>query len=147
MKTVADVLKEKTNSFNFIGPDALVKDALQMLNVVNLSYLVVIKNEEYQGIFSERDYTRNVLLKGRSSDSTKVSEVMTTDLPMVGLEDTVETCMNLLNQHKTRYLPAFLENRFMGVVTINDVLRQAIANKENVFDQLASQEDGGEPVF
>jgi CBS domain-containing protein len=145
MKTVADVLKEKTSSFNFIGPDALVKEALQLLNLVNLSYLVVIKNEIYQGIFSERDYTRNVLLKGRSSETTMVKEVMTTDLPMVSLDDTVETCMHLLNEHKTRYLPAFYDMKFMGVVTINDVLRQAIANKEDIFDQLNS--DSGDPVF
>ena len=88
-----------------------------------------------------------MLLKGRSSDTTTVAEVMTTDLPMVALGDTVETCMNLLNTHKTRYLPAFYDMRFMGVVTINDVLRQAIANKEEVFDQLLNKADEGEPVF
>jgi CBS domain-containing protein len=89
---------------------------------------------QYKGIFSERDYTRNVILKGRSSNSTQVKEAMTTDFPIVQLNDTVEHCMNLMNSNKTRYLLAFDDNRFAGVITIHDLLRQVIANKEEVFD-------------
>src|SRR5262249_18667283 len=83
---------------------------------------------------SERDYTRNVILKGRASNSTTVKEAMTTDLPIVALTDTVEYCMNLMNAHKTRYLLAYEGRQFVGVVTIHDLLRQVIANRQEIFD-------------
>jgi CBS domain-containing protein len=134
MKTVKDIFESKQKTFNYITPDAKVYDALVQLNSVNLSYLIVMDHNEYKGIFSERDYTRNVILKGRASTSTAVSEVMTTDLPMVSLNDTAEHCMRLVNAHKTRYLLAYDDNHFVGVVTINDLLRLIIANKEEVFD-------------
>jgi len=134
MRTVKDILESKHNSFNHIEPDALVIDAINLLNSVNLSYLIVIEGEEYKGIFSERDYTRNVILKGRASNSTKVKEAMTTDLPIVNLDETVERCMNLMNSHKTRYLLAYGNQKFLGVITIHDLLRQVLASKEDVFD-------------
>ena len=120
-----------------------------MLNSVNLSYLVVIDDDVFKGIFCERDYTRNVILKGRSSVETPISEVMTTDLPRVELNDTVEQCMQMMNAFSTRYLLAFDDQQFLGVITIHDILRQVIASKENVFDHtlthslLDSDESGG----
>src|SRR5215204_7567051 len=104
MRTVKDILENKAKTFNVVSPHALVIDALNMLNSVNLSYLIVMDHNDYKGIFSERDYSRNVILKGRASNSTKVQEVMTTDLPVVTVTDTVEHCMHLMNSHKTRYL-------------------------------------------
>ncbi|HEU5165416.1 MAG TPA: CBS domain-containing protein [Chitinophagaceae bacterium] len=147
MRTVNDLLKSKPLVFNNIDADALVIDALQMLNSVNLSYLVVMKGDEFKGIFCERDYSRNVILKGRSSANTKVKEVMTNDLPMVETSDTVEHCMNLMISHKARYLLAYKDQEFAGVITIHDLLRQVISNKEEVFDhsvaeQLLSHEEG-----
>ena len=134
MRTVKDILNSKQKTFNIIQSNALVINALNLLNSFNLSYLVVMDDDKYRGIFSERDYTRNVILKGKSSSSTKVKEVMTVDLPMVELNDSVEHCMNLMNSHKTRYLLAYDDQNFQGVITIHDVLRQVIANKEEVFD-------------
>ena len=134
MKTVRDIFESKQKVFNFIGLDVLVFDALVQLNSVNLSYLVVMDGNEFKGLFCERDYSRNVILKGRSSDTTKVEEVMTTDLPVVSLTDSVEYCMNYMNAQKTRYLLAYDNNKFAGVITIHDLLRQVIANKEEVFD-------------
>ena len=147
MRTVNDLLKSKPVVFNNIDEDALVIDALQMLNAVNLSYLVVMKDDEFKGIFCERDYSRNVILTGRSSANTKVNEVMTNDLPMVETTDTVEHCMNLMISHKARYLLAYNDQQFAGVITIHDLLRQVISNKEAVFDhsmaeQLLSHEEG-----
>ena len=147
MRTVNDLLKSKPLVFNNIDAEALVIDALQMLNSVNLSYLVVMKDDEFKGIFCERDYSRNVILKGRSSANTKVREVMTNDLPMVETTDTVEHCMNLMISHKARYLLAYNDQEFAGVITIHDLLRQVISNKEAVFDhsmaeQLLSHEEG-----
>jgi CBS domain-containing protein len=134
MPTVKDILATKQKSFNHIESNALVIDAINLMNSVNLSYLVVLDGDEYRGIFSERDYTRNVILKGRASNSTMVKEAMTTDLPIVALSDTVEYCMNLMNAHKTRYLLAYEGRHFAGVVTIHDLLRQVIANRQEIFD-------------
>src|SRR5215204_1956801 len=134
MRRVKDIIASKPEAFNSISPEALVFDALQLLNSVNLSYLIVLEGDKYKGIFSERDYTRNVILKGRSSKDTIVEQVMTTDYPKVEVTDTVEYCMNLINTHKTRYLLAFDDQNFVGVITIHDLLRQVIASKEEVFD-------------
>ena len=147
MRTVYDLMRSKPVVFNNINEDALVIDALQMLNSVNLSYLVVKKGDEFKGIFCERDYSRNVILKGRSSANTQVKEIMTNDLPMVDTADTVEHCMNLMISHKARYLLAYNDQQFAGVITIHDLLRQVISNKEAVFDntiaeQLLSHEEG-----
>lgn len=141
MRTVKNILDSKQKSFNAISPSTLVIDALSQLNSVNLSYLIVMEGEDYRGIFSERDYSRNVILKGRSSNSTTVAEVMTTDLPVVNFTDTVEYCMNTMIINKTRYLLAYdSHDRFAGVVTIHDLLREVIANKEEVFDALTAKD-------
>jgi signal-transduction protein with cAMP-binding, CBS, and nucleotidyltransferase domain len=150
MRIVDDILGSKPSPDNIIGPDALVIDALTMLTSVNLSYLIVMEGSEYKGIFCERDYSRNVILKGRSSNSTAVKEVMTTDLPVVNTSDSVEHCMNVMNKNKARYLVAYGPNHeFEGVITIHDLLRQVIANKELVFDtsiteQLISNDEKGD---
>ena len=140
MRTVYDLMRSKPVVFNNINEDALVIDALQMLNSVNLSYLVVKKGDEFKGIFCERDYSRNVILKGRSSANTQVKEIMTNDLPMVDIADTVEHCMNLMISHKARYLLAYNDQKFAGVITIHDLLRQVISNKEAVFDNSMAEQ-------
>jgi CBS domain-containing protein len=140
MRTVKNILEAKAKPFNEVSPDTLVIDALKMLNSINLSYLIVMDGNRYHGLFSERDYSRNVILKGRHSDSTTVAEVMTQDIPVVGLDQTAEQCMHLIDQHKTRYLLAFDENKNLaGVITIHDLLRQVLNDKEQVFDKTLAQ--------
>jgi len=134
MRTVKNIIDTKPQPSNIISPTAMVIDALTMMNSVNLSYLIVMEDEEVKGLFSERDYSRNVVLKGRSSSSSKVEDVMATDLPTVSPADTVEQCMNTMIRHKSRYLLAFDGAKFLGVITIHDLLREVIANKEGVFD-------------
>ncbi|MDX2046335.1 MAG: CBS domain-containing protein [Chitinophagaceae bacterium] len=148
MRTVKDIIHSKPPATNVIEPDALVIDALAMLEKVNLSYLIVLSDDEFKGIFSERDYSRNVILKGRSSKKTKVEQVMTVNLPVVSLTDTVEQCMKSMNDNKARYLLAYDRRNFRGVVTIHDLLRQVLANREEVFDNnvaqnLIDQEESG----
>lgn len=149
MRTVKNILDSKPTAYNIVTPDTLVIDALSMLNSVNLSYLIVMDGDKYKGIFCERDYSRNVILKGRASNSTTVKEVMTTDLPVVALTDTVEHCMDVMNLNKTRYLLVYdADDNFLGVVTIHDLLRQVIAGKIDVFDdttvrQLIDSEERG----
>jgi len=137
MRTVQDILESKPQPFNIIAPHQLVIDALHMLNSVNLSYLIVMDGDDYKGIFSERDYSRNVILKGRSSATTTVQEVMTVDIPIVHLIDSVEHCINMINLYKTRYLLACNEvDKVVGVITIHDLLRQVI-NYRGEFDSNA----------
>jgi CBS domain-containing protein len=147
MIRVREILDKKQKVDNIITPTALVIDALKMLTSVNLSYLIVMDGNEFRGIFCERDYCRNVILKNRSSKTAIVEEVMTTDLPRIEVSDTAEFCMDTMNEHKTRYLLAYDDSHFAGVITIHDLLRQVLSNREWVFDhsiaeKLLEQEEG-----
>jgi len=135
MRTVQNIINSKAKPSNIISSTSMVIDALNKLTAVNLSYLIVMDGNEFKGIFSERDYTRNVILKGRASNSTTVGDVMSVDVPKVSVTDTVEECMNMINTHKTRYLLAYDDGQFVGVVTIHDLLRQVISSREDVFNQ------------
>lgn len=148
MQTVENILQTKEQPSNTIEPTAMVIEALQKLIAVNLSYLVVFENDEFLGIFCERDYTRKLVLQGRSSRDTMVRDVMTTDLPEVSLTDTVEDCMYQMNTRGARYLAVFDNNEFKGIITIHDLLREVLANKEHVFDNtltnsLLESDEGG----
>ena len=134
MRTVRNILETKDEQSNIIDPSTMVIDALKRLISVNLSYLVVYENGEYSGIFSERDYTRKLVLEGRSSRETVVKDVLTTDLPEVLLDDTVEDCMYKMNMRGVRYVAAYDDNKFTGIITLHDVLREVLASKEDVFD-------------
>ncbi len=147
MIRVKEILARKQKANNVIAPGVLVIDALKMLTSVNLSYLIVMDGNEFRGIFCERDYCRNVILKDRSSKTSTVQEVMTTDLPRVDSSDTAEYCMHTMNEHKTRYLLAYDYSGFAGVITIHDLLRQVLSDREYVFDfsiaeKLLEQEEG-----
>jgi CBS domain-containing protein len=139
MRTVENILDTKEETSNTVGPEAMVIDALKKLISVNLSYLVVMENGQFLGIFSERDYTRKLVLEGRSSRDTMVRDVMTTNLPLVNLSKTVEDCMYLMNARGARYLAAFDEDHFEGIITIHDLLRQALASKHEVFDDTVNE--------
>ncbi|MET0243811.1 MAG: CBS domain-containing protein [Flavitalea sp.] len=134
MRTVKEILATKGPLTNTIESSKLIIEGLQLLNTVNLSYLIIIDNGEFQGLFSERDYARNVVLKGHSSRDTILRDVMTKDFPVVSLTDTLEECMNRMNTHRTRYILVYDDSKFVGVITIHDLLRQVLANKEDAFD-------------
>ena len=141
MLTVKNILETKAPVSNTIDANATVFDALKKLSEVDLSYLVVQESGDFKGIFSERDYSRNVALKGRNSKETSVYEVMATNLPRVKWTDTLEHCIETLLQAKTRYLLAFDDaNAFAGVVTIHDLLRQVLATKDSGFNASAAQQ-------
>ena len=135
MRTVRNILDAKAKPFNQVAPSTLVIDALNLLNSLNLSYLIVMDGDVYKGIFSERDYSRKVILQGRHSNSTTVGEVMSTDVPVVAATDSVEACMVLMEQSKSRYLLVFDEEEHLqGAITIHDILRQVLKDKSLVFD-------------
>ncbi len=153
MHTVKHVLETKSKRFNTISPETLVIDALNQLSCLNICYLVVMQGDRFKGIFTERDYSRNVILKGRTSSTTTVQEVMSTDYPIVDITDTVAYCMRLVNMHKTRYLLTFDDHhKFIGIITIHDLLRQAILEAEDKFDnnptvELINQKDVRHFIF
>ena len=135
MKTANEVIWQKKAVDNFVLPDALVIDALNRLNEVNLSYLIVKDgNNDVKGIFSERDYARKVVLQGRSSSATTVKEIMSTDLPEVQGNELLENCMNLLAEQGRRYIIVKDNNKFEGVITIHDLLREVLLHGERVLN-------------
>jgi predicted transcriptional regulator len=134
MKTAQEVLWQKNSVNNFIESDALVIEALNRLNEVDLSYLIVKDGDEVKGIFSERDYARKVALQGRSSNNTTVKEIMSVNLPKVQVTDSVETCMNLLADRGRRYILVMDQNKFEGVITIHDLLREVLLHGERALD-------------
>lgn len=134
MNTAKEIIWQKKATDNFVDADVLVIDALTKLNDVNLSYLIVKEGDEVIGIFSERDYARKVILQGRSSSKTTVKEIMTTDLPQVDIDDSVEKCMNILAAHGMRYILVMDNKKVAGVITIHDLLREILLHGERVFD-------------
>src|ERR1044071_9563088 len=119
MRTVKNMLDTKDKPINTIEPTAMVIDALKKLIEVNLSYRIVFEDGVFKGLFSERDYSRKIVIEGRSSRETTVRDAMTTNLPEVALSDTVEECMYKMNIRGTRYLVAYDGDEFAGIITIH----------------------------
>lgn len=130
MRTIAEILAAKDRQFNFIDATVTVREALSLMKSENFSYVIVTHKGKYAGIFSEHDYARKVILMGKDSATTLVWEVMAADLPMITSSDAGELAIRLMNMHKTRYIPVFDDFEFKGVITINDMMREAIADAE-----------------
>jgi signal-transduction protein with cAMP-binding, CBS, and nucleotidyltransferase domain len=131
MRTAKDILQQKGTQFNYINKNASVLYAIGIMKAENISYLIVKDDDDkYLGIFSERDYAHKVILEGKQSSSTQVCEIMTTDLANASLEDSTSKLMLLINNSKTRYIPVFDGKDFAGIVTIHDLMREAMADYE-----------------
>ncbi len=138
MRKVSDILTRKGNQVASISPNTTVIQALQLMAEKNIGSLVVINNDQFLGILTERDYSRKVILMGRHSSETPVSEIMTTDFPPVKLVDTVEHCMQLMSAKHIRYLPVFESGQLVGIISINDVVTETILNQQETISQLQS---------
>jgi CBS domain-containing protein len=130
MRTISEILENKGRQFNYIDANVTVLEALSVMKVENFSYVIVTDKGKYAGIFSENDYARKVILMDKNSATTLVREVMAADLPMITGKDAGELGMRLMNIHRTRYIPVFDDFEFKGVLTINDLMREAIADAE-----------------
>lgn len=130
MRKISEILADKGRQFNYIDADVTVFEALSAMKSENFSYMIVTSNGKYAGVFSENDYARKVIMMDKNSKTTRVREVMSADLPMVTSKDTGELCLRLMNMHKTRYVPVFDDFEFEGVITINDLMREVIADAE-----------------
>src|SRR4028118_1572722 len=105
MKKVADILKRKNRDVISVSPDLSVLTALELMADQNIGSLMITEGRAFLGIMTERDYSRKVILKGKSSTETTVGEIMSTDFPRITPKDTVEYCMQLLSDRNLRYLP------------------------------------------
>lgn len=129
MSKIKEILTKKGPHFNIVTPDTKVLDALTLMKAENLSYVVVMKDDQYLGLMSERDYTHKIKLEGRKSETATVNDIMTSNYPVIGYSDDLERCMVLMNVYKTRYLPVFDEMEFKGILTMNDLMREVIDKK------------------
>jgi len=119
-----------------VTPETTVLEALRIMAEQNMGSVMVLEGSQYLGIMTERDYSRKVILKGKSSTDTPVSEIMSRDFPAVSPNDTVEFCMQLMSDKNIRYLPVFDKETLCGIVSINDVVRETILTHEETITHL-----------
>lgn len=136
MKTVRDMLREKGPTVWSIAPEKTVFEALQLMAEKEVGALLVIEADKPVGIFSERDYARQIILKGKASKDTPVREIMNTRVLYVQPEQTVEQCMALMTDKRLRHLPVLKDGKLAGVVSIGDVVKALISEKEFLIEQL-----------
>lgn len=138
MHKVGDILSRKGNTSISVPPDATVLDALKLMADKNIGSVVVLAGNTYMGLVTERDYSRKVVLKGKSSTDTKVSEIMSTDLPTITLQDTVEHCMQLMTNKNIRYLPVIVNDKLSGIISMSDVVKETILQQQETINHLES---------
>lgn len=138
MSTVSSILSRKGRSSVTVSPDMSVIEALQIMADQNIGSVVVMKDEQYMGIMTERDYSRKVILKGKHSTSTIVSEIMSTDLPSVKPNDTIEHCMELMTFKNIRYMPVFENNQMTGIISMSDIVKETIVMQKETINHLES---------
>lgn len=138
MHKVADILKRKGVSAVAVPPDTKVIDALELMAQKNIGSVLVMDGGEFLGIITERDYSRKVILKGKNSHDTRVSEIMSADLPPVSPADLVNECMRIMTEKNIRYLPVFENNRLAGIISMSDVVKETIIMQQNTISHLES---------
>jgi CBS domain-containing protein len=138
MKSVSAVLRRKGATIASVPPSTPVAEALQIMADKNIGSVVVMDNDHYLGIMTERDYSRKVILKGRNSADTTVSEIMSDDLPSVKPSDTIDHCMELMTSLNIRYMPVFDNNRLSGIISMSDVVKETILAQRETIEHLHS---------
>jgi CBS domain-containing protein len=136
MRKVSDILARKGDKVVSIDAAILVLDALRLMADKNIGSVVVTEHGEYAGILTERDYARKVVLAGRSSDHTTAGEIMSTSLPRLLPDNSIDTCMHIMTESKLRYLPVFSFNKLVGIVSMSDVVTETILSHEATIEQL-----------
>jgi CBS domain-containing protein len=136
MSNVASILARKGNTVISITPDATVIDALQLMAEKNIGSVTVLENGNYLGIMTERDYSRKVILKGKNSTNTKVSEIMTADLPSVSPDKSIEFCMELMTKNNIRYIPVLDNGKLSGIISMSDIVKATILGQKETISHL-----------
>ena len=143
MHIVCDLLKTKGNRVWTINPQASVYEALELMATKNIGAIVVTDHDLVVGIFSERDYARKVILLGRTSKTTLVSELMTRDVLYISRDDTIDNCMALMTTKRLRHLPVLENGKLVGLVSIGDVVKAIISGQEITIRELERYITGG----
>ncbi len=137
MITVRKILEEKKKGFWTVAPDTSAYEALRLMAENDVGALLVVGEEkDLLGIFTERDYSRKVVLKGRSSKDTPVSELMTESVHWVTPDDPIENCMSIMNDMHVRHLPVLERRKPVGLVSIRDVVNMIISERETTIKHL-----------
>lgn len=136
MKVIKELLDTKGHEVSVIGPDDSVYEALRMMAEKEIGALVVLDAGKPVGLISERDYARNVVLKGRMSKDTPVREIMTSRVVCARPDQTVEECMALITDKRIRHLPVMNGDSLVGIISIGDLVKAIIAEQQFVIAQL-----------
>ena len=134
--TVGGILAQKVSTVWSIAPTAMIFDAIALMADKNIGALPVVENDKLIGIISERDYTRKVILKGKSSKETRVQEIMTQQLVTANPGDTVVDCMRVMTEKRVRHLPVMEEGKMTGMLSIGDVVKWGISAQAATIDNL-----------
>ncbi|HEY3897921.1 MAG TPA: CBS domain-containing protein [Chthoniobacter sp.] len=134
--TVTNLLREKDSRIWSIGPDATVYEAIELMAERNIGAVPVVAAGKLLGILSERDYTRKVILKGKSSRQTPVKEIMSTRPVTVSPDETIAECMQLMTDERVRHLPVLADGKLIGILSIGDVVKWVISAQDATIDQL-----------
>jgi CBS domain-containing protein len=142
MQTVRQVLQGKGREVSTIGPEMSVYDALALMADKGIGALVVTQGPVVVGLMSERDYARNVALKGRNSRETPVGDIMTTRVACVGPDQTVQECMTIMTEMRVRHLPVMEGETLAGLVSIGDLVKAIIEEQEALIEHLVRYING-----
>ena len=138
MQTVKEILSKKGNDIWTINADSKVYDALKIMAEKGIGARPVIENNKRTGIFSERDYARKVILHDKTSKNTTVREIMSTNVICVSSDRTADECMALMSDKKIRHLPVLENDTFLGIISIGDIVKALIDDKNFVIEQLVT---------
>ncbi|MBM3401916.1 MAG: CBS domain-containing protein [Bacteroidetes bacterium] len=138
MKTVRNIFKNKSTLIFSVSTESSVLEALQVMMDENISALLVMEGPELKGIFTERDYARKIILKGKFSKETKIHEVMTAKLEVVNFESSIDHCMQIMTKKHIRHLPVIDNGRVAGMVSIGDLVKFVIEDQKQTIEQLQS---------
>lgn len=143
--TIDSLLNQKSSALWSVAPNSTVFDAIKLMADKNIGALLVMDGERLVGIFTERDYTRNVILKGKSSKSTAVQEILSSRVISVEPCHTVEDCMRLMTENRIRHLPVLDGNRVVGIVSIGDLVNWIISAQHLAICQMEDYISGKYP--
>ena len=136
MKLVKHLLQARERRLVSISPDASVFDAIKLMADESIGSLVVMEGDKLVGIVTERDYARKVIIKGRSSKSATVADIMTPDVFTTGSDQTVDNCMQVMTDKHVRHLPVVEDDKVLAMISIGDLVQAIIADQKEEIEQL-----------
>ncbi|KAB2641775.1 MAG: CBS domain-containing protein [Verrucomicrobia bacterium] len=144
--TARQILASKGSEVTTTTPDTLVFDALTLMGEKNIGALVVMEGGSVAGVFSESDYSRKVILQGRTSRNTRVGEILSRPVISIALDDSIEECMARMTLHRIRHLPVMEDEHLVGLVSIGDVVNWIIHAQRHAIQQLTGYLSGQYPA-